>query len=266
MVRQVLLLVWRALTSLRFFNMSVDPRNFLLHSNYPTDKIVEIISSDDVGTVTVASGATSTQTYVHSLGDTAFFVGKFWLDGTTKQAPLGSTIVVSGDYSDINAIFTDGVYATSTYITSTDFHISFVNNDASSQTVAFEIYLISKSDQLPLETGNLSKLSFSSNYNYFKIAQDSTVAIPSLAAASSSPFYRVQTITIPHNLGYVPMVRAFVETDIRLATGTTVDSGGLRIRVNYSIDDTNLYLQVSNFSTTDASATGLFHYRIYYDD
>lgn len=125
-------------------------------------------------------------------------------------------------------------------------------------------------------TIDYSKVLFSSDLNYQKIALSGTTT-------ASVPFATDTTVTIPHNLGYVPTAQVFFEPmvstngisysasnqiwpladfqygDIVNAT-VTFDLG----TTGYAyLDDTNLYVVL--FDTSGSTVNIPLYYRIYYD-
>lgn len=110
-----------------------------------------------------------------------------------------------------------------------------------------------------------NELIFSSDFNLFKVVQSDTdsLTIPNPLVAGST-----QTLTIAHNLGYIPaaMVYANVPTIASLTNSgqlaplplelLDVDSIGseIYIHLGFRIDDTNLYIDVKNTTGVDISS------------
>lgn len=105
------------------------------------------------------------------------------------------------------------------------------------------------------------KLTFLSPLRYERIAIKGTVAF-SVAA------FGIQSITIPHNLGYTPYFKVwYAYTDGKVFNYFTgpgsfgIDgNGGQADSTNYA-DNTNLYLAISENS--GAPISGSIYYRIY---
>lgn len=102
------------------------------------------------------------------------------------------------------------------------------------------------------------------------VSSSQDVAAPSVVGAW---FNYVSTVTIPHNLGYVPQVRVFFESDAggkifpacgrRLAALATGISYGNVICV-YEVDETNLTIYLESASAKTGSRK--VYYIIYLDN
>ncbi len=97
-----------------------------------------------------------------------------------------------------------------------------------------------------------SKLAFSSAFRYERVALKDSVAF----SITSAEFFK--TITIPHNLGYIPYYRAYY----------TINDGkyyslfaNQDLMDTITIDSTNLSILLANFGPS--TITGTIYYRIY---
>lgn len=239
------------------------PKDFLLNSNYATDKVIGVVSSDTEGTVTVAAGGVTSVNYNNPVGDTAFWAGSFWIDGNSTKVPLGSYLAVNDDYSDMNIVFTSSVSVTVRYITNSVVRLGFSNNDSSSATIHFKVFLIAKSDQTSYDATEQNIFTYNTNNNYFKIASDTTYSIPSIGTTGGAGVV-TQTTTIPHNLGYSPFIINAIERSDTLYSAFTGTDPFLAACAY--VDDNNFYVEIANLSASNSSLTGTMHYRIYYDN
>lgn len=106
----------------------------------------------------------------------------------------------------------------------------------------------------------IGNLAFSSEFRYEHIA-----------LKSHKPFsvssFGIQTLTIPHNLGYIPYVKSFYTYDnikyFDLFPGTSSYSiGGNGGQIdNATVDTTNYYVTISENNGSPIS--GIIFYRIY---
>lgn len=109
---------------------------------------------------------------------------------------------------------------------------------------------------------DFSKVAFSSRFRYERIALKSSVAfsVPGGGFANT-------TVTIPHNLGYRPYVKAYYTyvsgKYFALFSGAgsfDVDGNGSQISNSYA-DTTNFVVFIENFGVPAVSGT--IYYRIY---
>lgn len=117
------------------------------------------------------------------------------------------------------------------------------------------------------------QLTFNSNNNVFKVVQSGEAS----GAVASLTENATDTTTIPHNLGFAPAAIVYVNgtgstyltsgryyptpTAISIKIGTVYHPG---IIFEYQIDDTNLYLTVTNRSTaTPITDIGTVNWKYY---
>lgn len=107
------------------------------------------------------------------------------------------------------------------------------------------------------------------NLELIKIAQVSRL-VPSLVSLATD------TLTVPHNLGYIPILIAFLNGtgSTYLTTGTyysvpqiiPVTVGAeytVGIMYTYSLDETNIYFNVSNYSSLTITDIGTATWNYY---
>jgi hypothetical protein len=223
-------------------------------SSKQIDKVIGIYS----GSFTAASrpsfpalGATN----AIGISDLTYFVGTFTVDGGNPN-DLGAEELVNG-------FSVQAVGATS----NNTLDIYYNNADTATHTIAYNVAIISKPSNTLYTPANLptNKLYFNSSANYQKIAFDATEPITVAAAVGTTPTDTV--ITVAHNLGYKPCVRAFTDNGTTLTD--TLTRNALPLVFNYNIlmtnavDTSNAYFRFTNFDTTARNLN--LNYRIYYD-
>ena len=124
----------------------------------------------------------------------------------------------------------------------------------------------------------LTNTQFNTGYIYQKYFIDGmgTYDIPSQAWSGTSSYVAAPytTITIPHNLGYVPVARVFYQQGVYVIpfpnpmsasnAGDTISNISGDYNSNLVFDSTNMYIRVFNNSGSTRSLT--FFWRIYYGD
>lgn len=228
--------------------------NFSFNSAYEIDKILAVYS----GSFSAASRP-AVQTVGASnntgISDFSFAQGTFTVDGGSPQ-DIGSETLVNGQ--TVQALFgsQSGVLK-----------IYYNNADTVSHTIAYNIALLSKpTNTLYTLPGTPNdKLYFDSSKNYQKIALQSSQFVTVAAAVGTTPTDTV--VTIPHNLGYRPCVRAFLDNSVTLVDLLVRNSMPLILNLNIlmtnTVDNTNVIFRFTNSDTT--AYTLRIHYRIYYD-
>lgn len=110
---------------------------------------------------------------------------------------------------------------------------------------------------------NDSKFIHLSSFNYQKVFDNDSQTIS--VAPPSGPDFLPQVITIPHNLGYIPTVRAwFSPTTGQIWPLTGKQFNGMGDTGNYYLTTTDLIIEFSN--NTGVTKDYTFYYRIYYDE
>lgn len=207
-----------------------DPKNFLVDSDYPLDKIIYIVS----GSYSQAgSGGTGTQvTVAHGLSFRPLVTGNW---STTSDFSVSSELffpVYTDNFSTYVQVFSND----------TDITISGFKQTAGYQTIYYRIYGFMPSDvnlDVSYTASLADKFQLNTDYNYTKLY------LSNIATASA-------TTTITHNFGYRPQVIAWSKNISAYGTGI----------VNIDISS---YVLVTNTTVVIKSATKDVHYRIYAD-
>ncbi len=234
-----------------------DPRDFIFNSNYQLDKIVGYKTD----TITATAGVNTSVTVTTNVTETTFYDGYFSVDGSSINVPLGGKYNVSGTPDPFGNTVGLSCYMNS----SGSLTVGYYNNDGSPHTITYCIYLIAKPNQSALAPINPSTgFAFNSNYNYYKIYQDSSTSV-TLPSATTVGF-STATATIAHNLGYPPAYRCFVEYNNKLVQSDAALTADSIVSTAMS-DNTNLYVQLFNEAlvSNQASKVVTVYYRTYYD-
>lgn len=229
-----------------------DPRNFYFNSNYSIDKILQIFS----GSFVSASRITPTpinDTHNTNINDLLYYVGTYTVDGGNPQ-DIGSEVLVNGFRFQVLASVINGTL-----------NILSNNADTATHTVTYNIATISKPSNTLFTTTQSSQHNFTSKLNYQKILFDEPIPITLSPAIGTTPTDTL--ITIPHDLGYRPCVRAFVDngttlTDVLVRNGISLVYN-MNILMTNSLDGNNVYLRFTNLDTSTRNFN--LNCRIYYD-
>lgn len=231
----------------------------LLVPDYPLDQIIGVTS----GTLSVAApsgfvNTTANANFAHGFGDSAYFQGIFTADGGTTWNDFGSMIpiTVAG-----NPVFqTVGCSAicdtTNLTITLTSYVTNFVTGTGSAATITYKVFLLAKNTMAqpvnPLPTNQI--LSFSSGFNFQQIAYKGSLSLAVSSGASGS-------VSFIHNLGYVPIVRAF---QFLSASPTVCRPIGTAFIADPQVELTNTTLTFfADLGSSGSSLNTNIHYRIY---
>lgn len=219
-------------------------KNFLLNSDYPTDKVIFQQS------YSVAIGASSYNdvTVAHGLGFTPLLSAQWSTSSTmTPTYSIGGGPRTSGSLTYQTGISSDG----------TNIYISTTNTTASPVTLYFTVYgLMPSATNTDASFTSFSSdlFGFNTDYNYAKLYD----------ASSFSVGTGTSTSTIAHNLGYVPQVAVWI-TKSGLTSpfiyNDVITSVPPFDQVNVFVDSTNLYVEF-----LDIIAARTIDYRIYLDD
>lgn len=223
-------------------------------TKYNIDKIVKVWE----GSYNRASTTTRTDGFVNTIYVYSFAHG--------FDRPLFTTLLWSED----NVNWRDGGTYTSgegaiAFSSATNISIATTTN---SGTLYYKLigYWIddydSSNPSIEPFTNNVDKFLFDSRSNYLKIAKEGTTTY------SAGTFGSTQTVSISHDLGYIPKARAFFEPVANEIW--PLNAGGNSNRFLYKITQDEAYLQIYNdrvdikvFRFSNASR-GIW-YRIYYD-
>jgi len=209
--------------------MAINPRDFLLNTDYEMDKIIYY-----------KSGSLSVNQYdvtiSHGLGFTPLIFG---------------VCAFNSDYSDPRAIpFTSVTQQNTTSFTASannsNIKLSYISYNGSPGQIYYRIYGFEPSDStanVASTCNNANEFILNTDYNYCKLYKKGTAG---------------NDTTINHNLGYIPQV--LVWSDIGGWTAPIEESSLYSNGPGARITTSDLILQ---FSLTNASR---MHYRIYYDE
>jgi len=234
--------------------MSVDRSKLDFYSGDQIDQILAVFSGSFSATSRPAAQTVGASNNT-GISDFSFAQGTFTVDGGSPQ-DMGSETLVNGE--TVQALFgsQSGVL-----------NIYYNNADTVAHTIAYNIALLSKPSNtlftLPGTPNN--KLYFDSRKNYQKIALQDSQSVTVVAAVGTTPTDTV--VTIPHNLGYRPCVRAFLDNSVTLVDLLVRNSMPLIFNTNVlmtnTVDNANVTFRFTNSDTT--AYTLKLHYRIYYD-
>ena len=215
--------------------MAVDPRKFILNTDYEMDKIIYFVE----GNIT----AGQSKNIIHNLDFTPLIFG---------------VCAFNSDFSDSRALpyeyFTqDNTVAFTIFADGTKIQIGYDDYNQPSSKAYYRIYAFEPSNSsavVPATSNNANKFILNTDYNYCKLYKKGTVS------GNTDTF-------IGHNLGYLPQVLAWSE-----------DSSGLVIPIesnNWEDPITNTPTGVAVGTTTiqfkfAGAGLGTIHYRIYYDE
>lgn len=240
-----------------------DPRDIYFSSEIPIDKILGTFE----GSFSIGTGspfAEVNDTFVTNIPETTFYQGIYSTDGGTTWIDLGSYI---GRTTDITVI---GISSLGS------FTIKSRNFGASGFDVQYKVALIAKPGQgsiTPQPIGD--DIVFNTEFNYQKILSDES---SSISVANGSDYIE----TIPHNLGYIPKVRAFIEIPSSFGSYTTAGLYEFLTFANASLsqttspdasaehksgvylDNSNVYVGIGNKAGV-GTLNGTLYVRTYYD-
>lgn len=245
--------------------MAVDPRNFLFNSNYQTDKILRVISSSDVGTITTPTNTFGqANVFPTGIAETTLFDASFRLSGGSTRSPMGGYILFDDSNTDLQGLFNS---VTMSIMSEPNQITVYTNNNSltTSSTIEFDIVLIAKSNQGPVEIEPIdSNFTFDTRQNYLKIAEDDIYPF----TAPPTPFTAVSVTpltVVDHNLGYIPMTRTYIEYNNKMFDSRDYYGvGGPQLSPGISISESSLVLTPYSFVNAGSVSADL-HYRIYYD-
>ncbi|TXG78595.1 hypothetical protein E6Q11_00765 [Candidatus Dojkabacteria bacterium] len=223
----------------------MNPRNFLLSTDYPIDKVVY----QTTRTVTVGAYGFSSTNFAHGLPFKPLLVAQY--SPNASYIPLyavGSFPVSAGIV----------LYNTAIEADATNIYLAISNNTASSVTFRFNIYAFQPSGTPEAITSHTSvagdTFSISTDYNYTKLIMSGVTGWVSGASAS-----------VTHGQGIVPQVMVWREnqSDGRVSpveVGSYDGSFGL----DYLIRVTTSTVSFANIDPFPSPAR--YHYRIYADE
>ena len=215
--------------------MAVDPRNFLLNTDYEIDKIVYFTSGSLL--------AGNTQNITHNLGFTPLVFG---------------VCAFNSDFRDPHALPYEYLTQSNTVAFTlgadgTNVQIGYDDYNAPSSRAYYRIYAFEPSNSAAVvapTSSNANKFILNTDYNYCKLYKKGTVS----GNANTN---------VAHNLGYLPQVLAWSE-----------DSSGLIMPIETSVWDSSPFGNTNGVGVTTSNVQFKFsgvgyskiHYRIYYDE
>lgn len=236
-----------------------------------TDQIIGVFTGTlSVDTPTfVSTPKTATASHAHGFGDSCYFHGIFSTDGGTTWNDFGAQIPdVSGGGKPVSQTADCEAYVDTTNLVVTGY--SYYNSATGiglPRTIQYKVYLLAKNSMaLPIRPiATAERISWSSRYNYQKIAAQGTI---NLTVASGS----TGSVVVTHNLGYVPKIRAFL---FYAATPTVCQSlsddnngnfGSIySVQSKVTSTDVTFYADRNNWSGVPPALNVNIEYRVYQD-
>lgn len=231
----------------------IDQTKLTFASIYGIDKVLDVFSGTFIApsqpiTLSVLSSNNTT------ISDLVFFQGVYSIDGGINQ-DIGSEALANG-------------FAVQALGASQNGQLNLYANNADTLThsISYQIAMLAKpSNTLYVPQNVDNDLYFSTVNNYQKIDLQDTIPITIVPAPTMTPVDTL--IKLPHNLGYRPCVRAFVDngtvlTDALVRNGIALIYNIGVFMTNY-VDNTDVYLTFTNFDNTTYKLN--LSYRIYYD-
>ena len=233
----------------------MDPTQHSLNSNFQIDQIIGIIDSRQSGEITVAAGSSTTKVIpITTFAKQCLFEGFFNVRSVGSDTPLGSISFTGAGVTPI-----DRGVAVRAYTSPGSITLIASNSSLSSQIVDYRIALIASTEQDPVAPPQLeTPISFSSDFNYLKIAKQGIIPVTVPAG------YTRITESINHALNYNPFFKVWYEyqNQIQRSGGSTIP--GLSIGVTPKVTPQDLFFDIWN-ATGQPSKDIRIHYRVYYD-
>lgn len=257
---------WKLLRQLFRGNMA-DIRNAVFDSRYKNDEIIRVITGTS-SSLTTGNSETIEISNSFMNGWGGLFVGIWSLNGT--------------DWYDIGADKLDGSFVSEWQVSAnTDpntLNIFVWNIRGSTGTVQYKIALLARATQQGasvIQPDEIKRLD--TRYNFQKIFYDEESPTTTVAIGTT------YTITVPHNFGYVPFVRGFInfqDDNIPSMMHHTYDMGSASSKTSWNVggdgvtltpyitaDTNNVYFNVKNEVWMGAGLTAdvrIFG-RVYYE-
>lgn len=227
--------------------MTVDPRNFLLNTDYPLDKVVYITSgSATVANATVDLDLSTAIRIAHGL---PFRPLPILLWSNT------SDFAITNEQRDADYLADAfGAGAGQYYLVhadATNIYIKRYNQSGGSKTLYYRIFCFLPSDAdedsvAPSTQVSGSDFVLNTDYNYMKLFHDGILTTTGN--------------TYTHNLGYVPRVQVWEET-----ADTTVSRLVLAQDISGGVGNTGVYITDTQLVWVNPGTYSGIHYRIYCD-
>lgn len=227
-----------------------NPRNFLLSSDYPMDKVVYMTSGSFTASVTLS--------------------GNYDIPHGLSFAPL--PVLSWSMYSDFSIsyeIASSGTVGWESYGLSfqpisdlTKISIQYYNNTGSAKTIYYRIFCFMPSNvnvDVAYTQSTSNNFVIKTDYNYNKLFASGYIDNPMSAGVDFS---------ISHNIGYIP--RVYCWDDLGTPSSPLITISGLS--TEYSFDNGEINgIQVTTDKIIAKAGTGFYqanrvHYRIYCDE
>lgn len=227
----------------------------VLYSQVPIDNVIAVYNGS-MG-IPIAGDPPVVTTFSTGITNTTFFQGVFSTDVNPAYNDIGGFTFVNDGVGDFTR------YGLEAYSQNGTINVRSRSNDlVDTHTATFKIAIITQPNQgvVPAESSTI-KENFYSQRNYQKIAVDDIQPV-------SIPATTVITIPVPHNLGYTPCARPFIDVSGTLYDGlgtpALVEDGFFaRCTAEVTGDAANVYITFVNDSTIAFDA--ILYTRIYYD-
>lgn len=248
-----------ALLRLLYNKVMGQNKNASFDSRFMTDRVIQVYTGSSP-TVSKGDGVyvEIPTTDVLPEGERCIWVGLWSKDGT-NWVPIGGPTFTSG-------------YVTEWLVTAQSdagkIILSVANvRDDTARSIQYKVAIMLKDNNSVVRATNLPlKPSLDSRYTFQKIAFS---GFPTVSVGAST----TSTTTITHNLGYVPVVRAFlqyVSNGDGVVLGQVFDmatSNTPNLACYIKATDTDVSFVLDNSGNVlTGGGTFLLHYRIYYDD
>ncbi|MBQ3474489.1 hypothetical protein IJH24_03660 [Candidatus Saccharibacteria bacterium] len=164
----------------------IDPRNFLLNTDYETDKIILIKTGDFIGSIDIP----------HSLSFTPLIFG-VW--STDKNFISGNTLGVFSESSPIPGLYTPPL-GVSCIALEKKIRLEASGEDSDTQKIYYRVYAFAPDNigaQTPITANQANQFILNTDYNYRKIKKTGEFT-------QGGKSYK-------HNLGYIPQVMAWIK-------------------------------------------------------
>lgn len=215
--------------------MAVDPRDFLLNTDYEMDKIV----------LFKEGSFTQTKDIPHDLGFIPLPFGVWSTDSDFNSTNTISGIDASGDDPGYTPLLSVSLTAKS------DKLVLKSGGNTNNATIYYRIYAFepsSSAQAVPATSSNANTFILNTDYNYAKLLAKGEFT-------SSGQEYQ-------HNLGYLPQVLAWMQY---------TSGGEENIEfLSFGSEFTNIKLTVTNSKIKAGTLSSVFvnkiHWRIYYDE
>lgn len=244
----------------------MDPRDFTFNSDYPIDQVLEVLDSAVLGGITIPANTHITRTFNTVIQEAMLPEGNYSVRGVDgAKAPFGGLIYISANPTyfspNVQVWIKSSPGSITLYIANTD--------NSNAHTIDFQIALLARSDQGPVDAQPLpAEFTFDTDLNYLKIAKDEIIA--TTAAAVNSPSLSSTAVyETSHNLGYVPILRAYMEYDGEIMPCGDGNTGliNTQVAIKSGIDANTVNYTVFNTrgAGNEPARAYRVHSRIYYD-